>query len=83
MKTILLDAGPIISLTTNNLLWIIEKLKANFAITEGVKRELVDRPLGTRRFKFEALQVQSLVEKKTISVIKDDAVVKKAQEFLR
>ncbi len=82
MKTILLDAGPIISLTTNNLLWLIEKLKANFAITEGVKRELIDRPLGTRRFKFEALQVQSLVEKKTISVIKDDAVVKKSQELL-
>ena len=86
MKTILFDSGPIISLTTSNLLWILEELKkkssGNFALTTEVKRELVDRPLETLRFKFEALQVQSLIEKNILAVIKDDAVTKKAQELL-
>ena len=86
MKTILFDAGPIISLTTTNLLWILEELKkksrASFSMTIGVKQELIDRPLETRRFKFEALQVQSLVERDIISVIKDDVVKAKANQLL-
>jgi hypothetical protein len=86
MKTLILDSGPIISLTTSNLLWILEELKkktnVQFAITQGVKRELVDRPLETLRYKFEALQVQSLIEKGTISLINDEAVTKKSQELL-
>jgi len=86
MKTLLFDAGPIISLTTTNLLWILEELKkksrANFSMTIGVKQELIDRPLETRRFKFEALQVQSLVERGIISVIKDDVVKAKANQLL-
>ncbi len=84
MKIVILDSGPVISLATSNLLWILEefKKKTNLAMTTGVKRELVDRPLETRRFKFEALQVQSLIERKVLSVIDDDAVVKKAQELL-
>lgn len=83
MKTILFDTGPIISLTTTNLLWILEefKKKANLAITIGVKRELVDRPLETRRFKFEALQVQSLIDRGILTVLKEDAITKKAQEI--
>lgn len=73
MKSIIFDTGPIISLATNNLLWLIEELKdrfrGEFYITEGVKGELIDRPLKMRRFKFEALQVLSLIEKGTIKVI--------------
>lgn len=86
MKTLIFDSGPIISLSTSNLLWLLEILKkkfnGSFAMTEGVKRELVDRPLETLRFKFEALQVQSLIEKKVLDVIKDEAVTKKAHELL-
>ncbi len=87
MKNIIFDSGPIISLTTTNLLWLAEELKkkfnGNFLMTMGVKRELVDRPLETRRFKFEALQVQSLIEKNIFSVIKDEAVATKANELLK
>ncbi len=86
MKTIIFDSGPIISLATSNLLWLLEELKksfsGSFAITRGVKHELIDRPLETRRFKFEALQVQSLIERKILSVIEDEAVVAKARELL-
>ena len=85
MKNIIFDAGPIISLTTNNLLWVLGELKkkfnGSFVMSIGVKRELVDRPLGTRRFKFEALQVQSLIEKKVVVVIEEEAVTKKAREL--
>ncbi len=87
MKNIIFDSGPIISLTTSNLLWLIEELKknfnGNFLMTTGVKRELVDKPLETRRFKFEALQVQSLIEKKVLSIITDEAVNAKANQLLR
>lgn len=87
MKTIVFDAGPIISLTMNNLLWILEPLKkisnADFCITEQVKRELVDTPLNkTRKYMFEALQVLHYIENKTIAVIDDDAVRNQAYELL-
>ncbi|VVB81814.1 Uncharacterised protein [uncultured archaeon] len=83
MKNILFDSGPIISLTTSNLLWLLDEFrkKANLLMTLSVKRELVDRPLETRRFKFEALQVESLIQKGTISVLKDDTITKKALEL--
>ncbi len=87
MKCVIFDSGPIISLTTNNLLWILDELKKSFkgefVITTGVKQELVDRPLETKRFKFEALQVQSLIEQKIFSVVEDKEVVAKAQELLK
>lgn len=67
------DSGPIISLTTNNLLWLLEPLKklaqTPFSIVSSVKREIVDRPLATRKFKFEALQVQKLIEQGTLTVL--------------
>ena len=87
MKTIVFDAGPIISLTMNNLLWILKPLKkisnADFCITEQVKQELVDTPLNkTRKYMFEALQVLHYIENKTLEVIDDDAVRKQAYELL-
>ncbi|MAE42691.1 hypothetical protein CMO93_02885 [Candidatus Woesearchaeota archaeon] len=80
MKTIVFDTGPIISLTMNNLLWILESLKnksnAGFYITGSVEKELVDTPLNkTMRFKFEALQVLHYIENKTLEVI-DSAEIK-------
>ncbi len=61
MKVIVFDAGPIISLTTNNLLGLLtnlkERYKGSFYITNAVRRELIERPLETKKFKFEALQV--------------------------
>jgi len=77
MKTIIFDTGPIISLTMNNLLWLLEPLKrisnANFYITDLVKKELVDTPLNkTKRFKFEALQVLHYIENGTLEVVEVD-----------
>ena len=86
MKSIVFDSGPIISLTTNNLLWILEKLKqrfnGEFLITETIKKELVDRPLEIKRFEFEALQVLRCINKGIIRVAEKSQVNKTASELL-
>ncbi|MBI2208169.1 hypothetical protein HYU50_01615 [Candidatus Woesearchaeota archaeon] len=79
MKAIIFDTGPIITLTMNNLLWLLEPLKrlskANFYITDLVKKELVDNPLTkTKRFKFEALQVLHYIENGVLEVISIDGI---------
>jgi len=52
------DAGSIISLTTNNLLWLLPPLKerfgGSFLITNGVADELIKKPLATRKYKLDS-----------------------------
>ena len=76
MKALVFDSGPLISLTMNNLLWLLEPLKrlfrGEFIIPESVKSELVDEPFQTKRFKFEALQVQECIGKGVLKVFEDD-----------
>jgi len=77
VKALVFDSGPLISLTMNNLLWLIEPLnkifKGQFYVPESVKSELIDEPLQTKRFKFEALQVEELITKGALKVFEDDA----------
>ncbi len=84
--SIIFDAGPIISLTTNNLLWLLEPLqqraKITFSIVSSVKREVVDRPLATRKFKFEALQVERLIEQGQLRIIDKPEFKSKALQLL-
>lgn len=86
MKSLIFDAGPIISLTMNNLLWILEPLKGKFNgkfyITESVRRELVDRPLETKKFKFEAIQVERLVEKGVLEIMDSNFIREKTPSLL-
>ncbi|MBW3002216.1 hypothetical protein KY338_03595 [Candidatus Woesearchaeota archaeon] len=86
MKAILFDAGPIISLTTNNLLWLLEPLKEKFGgefyLTEGVRKELIEKPLRTKKFKFEALQVQYMIDKGVLKIIKDGKLRNKAERLI-
>ncbi len=86
MRALLFDAGPIISLTTNNLLWLLEPLKERFKgefyLTEGVCKELIEKPLRTKKFKFEALQVQHMIEKGVLKVIKNGKIRGKAEQLL-
>jgi hypothetical protein len=67
MKYIIFDAGPIISLTMNGLLPILEKLKkefdGDFIVTPSVKKEIIDKPLKIKKFKLEAMQVRELFAK--------------------
>ena len=67
MKYLIFDAGPIISLTMNGMLNVLEKLKqefdGEFVLTPEVKYEVVDRPMKIRKYKLEALQVQDLIDR--------------------
>ncbi|MBI2574798.1 hypothetical protein HYV82_02850 [Candidatus Woesearchaeota archaeon] len=86
MKSLVFDAGPVISLTMNNLLWLVEPLKerfnGGFFIPAAVRAELVDRPLNIKRFEFEALQVQEKIDCGFIKVIDDAKVSALADELL-
>lgn len=78
-NNIVFDTGPLISLATNNLLWALRPLKQAFSgqfyITQATKYELVDHPLSTKRFKFEALQGMELIRGGILEVI-DSAAIK-------
>lgn len=71
-KVIVFDTGPIISLTINNLLWILDGLKQRFQgefyISPAVYDELINKPLTTRKYKLEALQVLPYITKGTVKV---------------
>lgn len=75
MKTLFFDAGPVITLVMSRLAWILpllkEKLNGKFYITPAVKYELVDRPLTTRRFELEALEVLKLIREGVLEVNED------------
>ncbi|MBI2657899.1 hypothetical protein HYX08_04365 [Candidatus Woesearchaeota archaeon] len=86
MKSLIFDAGPIISLATNNLLWILEPLKnkfnGKFYITGAVRKEIVDRPLETKKFKFEAIQVEKLVESGVLEIIDNPYIAENTPKLL-
>jgi len=77
-RSIVFDTGPIISLVTNNLLWVLEPLKRRFGgkfyITPAVKRELIDKAISTKRFEFEALQIFSLLKKGILEIAENSQI---------
>lgn len=86
MKIVVFDTGPIISLTTNNLLGLLsglkEKYKGNFYITPSIRRELIERPLDTKKFKFEALQVLRCIHSGILEVYSGEELRKKTFRLL-
>jgi predicted nucleic acid-binding protein len=86
MSIIVFDTGPVISLTTNNLLWMLRALNSRydgkFIVPLKVKKELIDIPLMTKRYKFEALQVMKEIREGTLHVYTDKNVEKKTLELL-
>lgn len=85
-KKLVFDSGPVISLTINNLLWLLTPLKAqlrgDFYITSTVRKELIDQPLHTKKYKFEALQVLPYITNDIIKVIDKEEINKKALALL-
>lgn len=75
-KIIVFDSGPVISLTLNNLLWTLKHLKerfgGRFCISPGVQNEIVARPLETKKYKFEALQVSDIIREGILEVVDSD-----------
>ncbi|MBI2144878.1 hypothetical protein HYU18_00990 [Candidatus Woesearchaeota archaeon] len=85
-RAIVFDAGPLISMTTNNLLSTLERLKetypGKFILPEAVKHELVDEPLKTKKFMFEALQIQRLISMGILEIMEDSDTKELTLELL-
>jgi len=81
MKYLIFDSGPIISLTTNGMLPIIEELKkvfdGEFILTPQVKNEIVDRPMKIKRYKLEALRVMDLIDRGIFKMSSDVILLQK------
>jgi predicted nucleic acid-binding protein len=86
MKPIIFDTSPIISITMNNLLWLFGNLErrfdGKFYITKAVKEELVDKPLNTKKYEFEALQVLQTIKRGIFKVITDNTITEKTKFLL-
>jgi len=86
MKTIIFDTGPVISLSVNALLWILyplkKKFRGKFFITKNVARELIDTPLRGKKYKFEALKVQDMLNEKIFEIIDSEAIRTKAKDLI-
>jgi len=86
MKYLVFDTGSIISFAMNNLLFSLKDLKTRFGgefiITEAVHQELVEHPMQTKRFKFEALQVLKVIKEGTITVYKNEQLGPLTQDLL-
>ncbi len=73
-KILILDSGTLITLSMNGLTYVLEnfkkkeKINTKFIITKQVKKEVVDRPLGIRRFKLGALKIKDLINKKILEL---------------
>lgn len=80
------DSGPVISLTLNNILWLLESMndrfKGDFLITREVYNELIERPLSTKKFKFEALQILPLITKGILKLVDEPEIDQKTKEIL-
>jgi len=70
MKAIIFDSGPLITLALNSLLDLVPFLKeeyhGNFYISTAVKAELIEQPLNTKKYAFEALRIDQLLRHNNI-----------------
>ena len=86
MKSLVSDTGVIISLVTNNLLWILphlkKQLRGKLLLSEGVKEEIINRPLRSKKFKLEALIVQDYYREGIFTLVKNKFSQKKTEELL-
>ncbi|MEA2038067.1 MAG: hypothetical protein U9O94_11270 [Nanoarchaeota archaeon] len=86
MKALVFDTGPIISLTLNNLLGLLTNLKPKykgyFYITPAIRDEVIDRPLNSKKFKFEALQVLRSWHNNILEVFEDPQLNKKTNDLM-
>ena len=66
------DSSTIISLSLNNLLYLLPELKhrfnGQFFITNEVKKEIIDKPIQSKKFKLEALQIHQLILDNTLEI---------------
>lgn len=70
MKIVIFDSGPLINLSMNGLLPLLEKLKnsfkGKFIITSSVEAEVCERPSHIPQFEWGALSIRNLIEEKVL-----------------
>src|SRR3989344_1230594 len=85
-KALIFDSGPIINLSLNGLLPIIEKLKSSFKgkflITSQVKQEIYDRPVRIPQFELGALRIKDLIDKHVLEMPDSLSINSKQIEIL-
>ncbi|MEM4245427.1 MAG: hypothetical protein QW404_00735 [Candidatus Nanoarchaeia archaeon] len=83
MKSLVFDTSSIISIATNNLLWVLPELKKRFRgefyIVPAVKEEVIDVPIKSIRYKLEAMQILSLIGDGQIKVYRNSFMKKKEE----
>lgn len=66
-KYIIFDSGTLISFAMNGLFLEFSKLKeifkGKFLITNEVKKEIIDVPLGIKKFELQALKLKDLIDR--------------------
>jgi len=82
---VVFDAGPIISLTLSGLLWVLESLKSkypkDFIITPAIKNEIIDKPLLTKKYKFESIRVMPYIANGTLTVVDSKEIERESDEI--
>lgn len=72
MNYLIFDAGPLINFSMSGLLPLFRRLRiefnGKFMISEEVRNEIIDRPLGIDRYKLGALNLKSLLNDGIIEV---------------
>ncbi len=85
-KNIVFDSGPVISLTLNNLLWLLKPLKekcgGEFYISPAIYNELIKKPLSTKKYKFEALQILPFIMDGTLKYHKCQKIEEQTKKLL-
>lgn len=91
IKNLVFDSGPLISLTMNGLLFVLEELKdkfpeTNFIITPQVKKETIDKAFTVKKYALEAVKLQTLIDKNILTLATEEVskqkLEKETQNFL-
>jgi hypothetical protein len=86
MKTLVFDTSSLISLATNNLLWIGEPLQKKFGgqflLPPSVREEIIDDPLQSKRFKFEAMQLLAEIDKNVFTLYSNSPLDEEVKNLL-
>ena len=84
-KSLIFDASSVITLGLNNLLYLLpelkEKFKGEFLLSPQVKKEVIDAPLQSKRFKLQALQINKYINNGTLKVY-DNPLKGKVRDIL-
>ncbi|MFH1711134.1 MAG: hypothetical protein ABH840_02370 [Nanoarchaeota archaeon] len=92
MKVIIFDSSTIINFTMNGLLDVLRELKnsfpGKFIIPRSIKYETIDRPLNIKKFELGALNIQRLLDEKTLELpeavqVSDEEIKIKTREILK